>query len=260
MRACLLALVAGCSSAVGSPLTVSGGGGGSSTNTALGLWSPFVAQDPLATETDYFDDSSLDAKWSEWDQPGAISVTEDSTGLHIDRDTTAAGIAGIYQDVPASGDWVATAYGGIECTWDTDTSLDIFVAEDLDASPGTANVAALRINCTGDGPWYQHFPQYNTFGGGLEGTTTDQGLDPNGMCIRLCYDATNNDLTALVSSDCRIWRASVQVADATTTVNPPVHVGIGIGNQGNVAGIAHFQMFRMDATSDCFLPVGGDGS
>ena len=83
MRACLLALVAGCSSAVGSPLTVSGGGGGSSTNTALGLWSPFVAQDPLATETDYFDDSSLDAKWSEWDQPGAISVIAWDSGQAI---------------------------------------------------------------------------------------------------------------------------------------------------------------------------------
>lgn len=82
-------------------------------------WNPFAPPTSAASQDDEFNDSSLDAKWTEFDPNSKLTLTEGDGGLSFSDITTAAtdNVAGVYQALPSG-----------NCT------LDIAVALSVNAS------------------------------------------------------------------------------------------------------------------------------
>ncbi len=223
-------------------------------------WIPLIKQSPQHASTDYFDDSSLDGKWTELDNDSNTAITEDRNRLKITQVTKVGdGIAGIFQSAPAVAQYAVTAHlEAIGKVAGSAAAVNLFVAGDLSGSPTTAALVLLEksfttglelsLNCLS-------FTDYNT------PTTLHAALDKGTGLVRLgriFVDNTANTYSFLVSPDGQSWMMLAEVTQAATTLTvDPTKIGLGVNNVNtgeDVVLLSH--MFRIDETSDPFLSVG----
>jgi hypothetical protein len=96
---------------------------------------------------DEFDDSSFDSGlWTEWDPGSAQTVTEDDLRLHLDMDSDAiVEYAGIYQELPASGDWAFVTKVSLSNFGAGLVGAGIILGEDFSGNPTTSNFLAYHL-------------------------------------------------------------------------------------------------------------------
>jgi hypothetical protein len=128
--------------------TGQGSGGGTATGSSVvwdgSFWTPKAAPDSLSAYDDEFDDESLDGKWTEWDEEGMLTVSEEEWGLQFLLDiSTPNRAAGIFQTAP-EGNYTIWTEAGIHSDWAYDFAADdylnvgILFGEDLTNNPDTS--------------------------------------------------------------------------------------------------------------------------
>lgn len=234
--------------------------GGGTPAALVGVWNGLKVQDPLNADSDYFDDSSLDAKWTEWDVSSLVTLTEDSDGLSVSRITGGSGdMNGLYQAAP-SGDYVVTLHVRLQATLSDFTGFALLVADDLAANPSTANFAVVSlvhrsstvaIECA-----TQRWNAYNNFGAALS-SSFNVGVGFTELYLRIAVDNTGSNLTTLISTNGRDWTQLWTGTFAAASITAADSIGICVNNQQSGTVVLRSNMFRVDASSDPYLSVGG---
>jgi len=241
---------------------VIGTASGAASASGNQIWLGTLPQVPLQTESDYFQGGELDSKWSEWDVAGTSTFVVGSDGLVITQ-TTSAGdtTAGIYQAAPSDDQFCITARVSHRGQTANFGPLNIFIGEDVGASPSTASIYDISLSATTSG--FRHdvasYTAYNTLG--TVTISTDYGIS-NISYLRIYVDrtlGTNGHAQALTSTDGRTWVALSATVDMNGVgVSSIDTIGIALNNIATgVDLVGLYDMFRVDITSDPRLPVGG---
>jgi hypothetical protein len=222
-------------------------------------WYGLTQQSPLAVQTDYFDNNSLDPKWLEWDVPGTQTVTENAQGLTLSQPSVAGDSnTGIYQTAPADNQFLITAYIDIEGITANFIGLSAFAGENVTAAPATASFLVSTIGAGGTGPYvsFDRWTAYNTF------DIIINGFRPvvyrTSIYARLFIDRTAVTATCLFSDNGHTWvQHGAAVSWAAGAVSSIDSIGLLVNNAGSGATAKlKSLMFRVDITADPFLPIG----
>lgn len=228
--------------------------------TWAGIWNGLYAEVVDHAKTDRFTNSSLDVKWAEWDPDTNLTVSEGATRLKLTQTSQAAfAMAGLYQTVPANAQYDITAALSSSSEMAGDTFVfGVFVAEDVAGSPSTANYQSvgMTIRATEVDTEVLHGTAYTNVT--VQKTVEDWGWSGR-IFLRIFVDNTANEFKFLASQDGKAWTSITTVAQASSNVSgDPVTMGVYINNITTTFGASVFcDMFRVDATSDPYLPVGG---
>jgi hypothetical protein len=229
---------------------------GSTTASGNTMWSATVPQDPLETETDYFTDSTLDPKWTEWDPQAALTVEEDADGLKLTRVADASEFNGLVQDLPAGTRFAVTAEIALDAEGGKVNGAGIIVGEDLVTNPTTD---AFWINYvvfdTGGSEWVVNRARYSNYAGANTfGLADPAGIHTSRIFLRIFVDTVAVTVMFLVSRDGERW---VSVGPAVSYSGDTLdQVGFVTRNDSGNDLIAYSSMFRVDTTTDPFIPVG----
>lgn len=240
--------------------TVLGGG----TTTARN-WFPLIEQSPLNAKTDYYNVGNvLDPKWSTWN-PGAnttASQAGSTTRLQL-LQTTHAGsaVGGIYQAAPAATRYAITTWIGLAGRSNNVANGGVFAAGNISGAPTTAafvsvdqivNSAVAAGSPTAE---FLNWTDYTALAGSAASIT---GLG-QGALLRLYVDTVAANFLLLTSNNGLAWVRYATVAFAATVLNAaPSFIGQHVNNANTGADVSLYSgMFRVDATTDPFLPIGG---
>lgn len=224
-------------------------------------WFPLLTQSPLNAQSDYFSAAVLDPKWTAWN-PGAntTSTTSQATRLNMVQ-TTHAGVAigGIFQPVPASTRYCVTASVRLSSRAVNVSDCGILIGGNLVGLPATAplitweQVIQAVPSCSIS---YSGWTDYATFNA-TPFTIASLGQGDN--LLRVFVDTVGATFSFLSSSDGWTWTRWTTAAFAATTIGAaPTVIGLCVDNQASGADVnAYAAMFRVDATTDPFLPCGG---
>ena len=127
---------------------------GSGAAASSTFWNAKVPPTNPHAKDDEFDDEVLDAKWSEFDPPGILTVTENTYGLELNTSNDPAAstsIVGIYQPVPTEDEFEIVAKISISGNTGNFSTAAIFVAGDIVTNPATAPILANSIRISGNG-------------------------------------------------------------------------------------------------------------
>jgi hypothetical protein len=225
------------------------------------IWLATVPQQPLQPESDYFQSNAIDPKWEEWDVDGNLTVSVDGQGLLL-TEVTAAGqqFAGIIQDAPADNEFAVTAKLRLSGSLVSFQDIALIIGEDLSAgtgAPSTASFFGAVLVASATKIQFENgfWTDYNTFGA----STTGEEFTTNVAYARIYIDRGAETATFLFSVNGRDWVIVGPIRSwAAGTVTSISSIGIGVNNVNSgfdVKGRA--DMFRVDITTDPFLPVGG---
>lgn len=215
-----------------------------SNEVAGSVWFPDIPPaSGLGSLDDYFDDSSLAGKWSEWDIDGVLDVSEEDYGLNL-YVTTSAGPswAGVYQEMPIdSGPF--SVYTKISLL-SRDRNYHNVGLGLFDGTPNSTNdfysYALLHRNFDQKLEvikWLQYDSGNTSYGG------KEDGFIHLTVYLRIRYDGS--DWHFEFSDDGVGWTESL--ADHTLTINYPSHVGIIVNNESNTwDSRAIVQMFKFE--------------
>ena len=233
-------------------------GGGGTLTTFSAVWYPLAAQSPADTDTDYFDDSSLDGSWTEFDYASAVTVSEGSDGLKLASTSTAGeAVAGVLKAAPSH-----SAYN-VTIQIRANAVVENYLRIGLGLTEGTGNTDNVIIHGflfqTGSSyPWIEvsKFSAYNAVIGRIQYFQNEMGLAADVAYLRA--HVTSTTVQFLISANGRNWLA---VGDAVTiTTHLPAgisHVGILVNNNStSTAHDVYSSMFRVDDTTDPFEPIG----
>lgn len=239
---------------------------GTASSSGNQFWLGTVPQQPEQTETDYFTTGTLDSKWEEFDPGSAVTVAEDSDGLVITAPADASKkFGGVIQPVPGASNYAITLMLSsqfLQSGGGDGLAAGVIWGENLAASGGDpangnfyANLLSLGGTTTGGGNNFQQYSSYTTFLANY--ATSEWNHTVSGpVFLRLYVDTGSTQITALTSTDGRRWiaRAAAQTYSLT-----PGSMGIVIHNNttSGVEAKLFSRMFRVDETSDPYLPVGG---
>ena len=118
------------------------------------FWNAKVPPTNPHAKDDEFDDGVLAAKWSEFDPPGILTVTENTYGLELNTSNDPAAstsIVGIYQPVPTEDEFEIVAKISISGNTGNFSAVAIFVAGDIVTNPTTAPILTTGVRIAGDG-------------------------------------------------------------------------------------------------------------
>jgi hypothetical protein len=231
---------------------------GTASSSGNQFWLATVPQQPEQTETDYFPGSALASKWEEWDVPGTLTVSVDN-GLVMSRTTDANFGAGIIQPIPSATTFAITA----EVEFDTVVGNDsngggILVGENLAASggsPSTGDLWVLQVGWSSGSDRAVFWQKWDDYNGPATTLYTDGlSVEISRILLRLYVDTTADTVQALLSTDGKRWIAlDDPVSTSGFTLGSIGLTTIAIGDDTEV----YSRMFRVDETSDPYLPVGG---
>jgi hypothetical protein len=239
---------------------VTGTGSGPSSASGNQVWLGLVPQVPPETETDYFTDNTLDPKWTEFDIDGNTSVSEGSDGLELSQASHGgSSFGGVYQTAPADDQFAVTAELRMEGPHTQFANMSVFMAEDSTGMSASSSFVTMAYTAQNTGPTFnfQRWSDYNTFGANI---LSPAASETGRVFVRLWVDRTESGGTiyGLVSPDGREWVQLGSVTFATAAMADLDYIGIGMDNSGSgITQILRSSMFRVDTTTDKFLPVGG---
>jgi hypothetical protein len=236
------------------------GGGGAGGADLTGIWNGLIQQSPLHAKTDYFSDSSLDVKWTELDNDTNTTVTEDATGLTIVQTTHAGvGLSGIHEAAPAAAQYLITVdmrLTGVMTGVGGGSVSQMFVTGDLAGAPTTAPLVVFGLAWE-DVKADVQVVSYSDYNSVATVHLVDVSL---GIVryFRIAVDNTANTFQFLVSGDGENWVRFYTLAQASASVTgDPVRIGFGLNNVNSGSTLKlHSRMFRVDESSDPFLPIG----
>lgn len=226
-------------------------GGGGSTIIGSALYPGYNPPSSPNALDDEFDATGLTG-WTVWD-PGsnfasAPTVANATRGLRLaSNDPGPAQLAGIYKDAPA-GDW--TAYLRINATSQAQggSVFGLMVAEDLDASPSTGNIAVSTLLSAADGPRCERntWSAYNSPSFGTAGQSC-----PNAIWLRLRWVDSTKAFAAEYSKDGIGWFSPNTGATVASGLSAASKVGICILNNSAINPfIGYAKHFRVVSGSD----------
>lgn len=226
------------------------------------MWSPLVEQNPANPITDYFPGSTLNAKWTEFDNDANTTVSVSATRRLQLLQTTHAGnsVAGIFQPVGAATRYAITTKIGISGIVNNIMNGGIFVAGDIVGAPTTAPILTLDMifnsAVSGGVPTIEflNWTDYNSLAGSLSSKLLGQGIN----VLRIFVDTVGANFFLLTSADGETWAKFAVVAFAATTIGAaPLYMGQHVNNGNTGEDVSLFSsMFRVDATTDPYLPCG----
>ena len=232
------------------------------------IWDGLRQQSPLASETDYFDDSSLDTGlWEEFDPGSAVTVAEDSNGLVITSPSDASKkYGGIIQDTPSYTRYTITAQistNYLQAAGGDGLSAGVIWGEDLAASGGAPTTGNFYLHATTLGTTgsishsaFQQYSSYTTWAANYAISPYPGHVVPGPIFLRLYVDTSATTIEALSSIDGKTWvnRGAKQTYSLT-----PGSMGLVIHNQTTSSVDAKLisTCFRIDDTADPFLACGG---
>ena len=236
---------------------VVGTSSGAASSSGNQIWLGTVPQQPLQPESDYFGGDTLDSKWTEWDVPGSMTIGQ-SDGRVTLTQSSAAGQSntGIFQTAPADNFFAITASVTLSGLYGSFSVVSIFVGEDLGAAPSTASIhsTSLVTTSTSMSASSSLHTNYNTQSTNL----TVETLTGNVGYLRLFVDRVAETVLAMVSVDGRNWLALISRSFASGVLTSVDTIGIAVNNNGLGEDLqGSCEMFRVDITSDPYLPVGG---
>jgi hypothetical protein len=216
---------------------------GSSGGVGTVLYTKWDVDAPPASPSiwdDEFDNSSLDGKWTEYDEDGEQTVTEDAYGLKLIQPNSpgATNVTGIYQSVP-TGSYTVTIKGG-SSGWGAGTTRWGLALWD-NAPSGTADIWTSQIVQYDNGVAFQlvHYRDRHA----VDGTFMDKfvaAIFHNPMYLRVRWhdDATTHwD----ISHDGLHW---TQMADWSVDCK---HMGVFIDTEAAAQQLTGlFDFFRVE--------------
>jgi hypothetical protein len=240
---------------------VVGTSSGAASASGNQVWLGTLPQNPLHAKSDYFQDSTLDPKWSEIDSRSTLTVTEDSDGLELVQ-TSFNGVssAGPYQVAPTDDQFCITTQLRMSGTADPFQVLGMFVGETF-SGPTDTTTPFVDITLLMDAStWTLEFrSRANSQASGSILETITNFMPPT-LFMRLYVDRTGGGtVTPLVSVDGRDWIelqpptawAGLSISDVTT-------IGLYVNNNNSGSDLTvRSNMFRVDITADPHLRVGG---
>jgi hypothetical protein len=235
---------------------VSGGGG------AVGNWFPLIAQSPLDAKTDYFSSGAvIDPKWTDWDA-GANTTNTQSTSTRLKMvQTTHAGntLAGLFQTAPASARYAITARVGTSGVVANFISAMLFVAGDLVTLPAAAPIVTIEQGFTSTPVVFVSVSNWAAYNNFSAAPFTANNLGQGTNMLRIFVDTVAATYSFLTSSDGLTWTRWTTVTFAASSIGAaPTTMGVCMNNQNSGAdATTYFLMFRVDSTTDAFLPCGG---
>lgn len=151
------------------------------------VWSPDEPEATPNAKSDDFAGTSLDAKWTEWDEDSRLTVTVNDA-LYFDMaiaGSAADSLAGIFQSAPADNYFAVTARLNWGTTVQSFQWVGVFVGEDLATIPATGGVAFC-------GPAFYSTPMagsyiFATYNGFASSPFQSVGW-ANGNVFRMCVD------------------------------------------------------------------------
>ena len=216
---------------------------GSSGGVGTVLYTKWDVDAPPASPSiwdDEFDNSSLDAKWAEYDEDGEQTVTEDAYGLKLIQPNSpgATNVTGIYQSVP-TGTYTVTVKGG-SSGWGAGTTRWGLALWD-NAPSGTADIWTSQIVQYDNGVAFQlvHYKDRHA----VDGTFMDKfvaAIFHNPMYLRVrWHDAATTHWD--ISHDGLHW---TQMADWSVNCK---HMGLFIDTEAGAQQLTGlFDFFRVE--------------
>ena len=218
--------------------------------------------------TDYFDDHVLSG-WTEWDPGSKITITEGATRLRM-RDSAANDAGnnwgGIQRLVPPYATYTITAAVYLATNAQDTERAGIVLFSDF-ADQATCNFVACNVfyldnaGSPTSGVQLQSWDDYETVTGAAHVGATDLGQGI--VFIRVFVNTTTNILIPLWSANGLSWIGGAPVAFSATSMgdNDPIRMGLAIDGGANITTntpgtTAYFAMFRVDNTTDPYLPCG----
>ena len=141
-------------------------------SASLGIWMPDAPPSSASAYDDEFNDSSFNSSlWTDFDQPGNMTISESAHGLSMVQ-TPASGNnnAGIWQAIP-SGDWAIWTCVSLLHTGANYGVAGIMLGQDLSANPSTSDLITHQITSQGPGLYTQRWNAYNSWNANLENST-----------------------------------------------------------------------------------------
>jgi hypothetical protein len=242
---------------------VIGSASGAATASGNTLWMGTLPQTPLHVKSDYFGTGSLDPKWEVWDAitpGGTVTAVENSEGLVLTRAADTENFNGIIQTLPGDTTFALTAEIELDLVGGKLTGAGVLVAENLAASGGNPSTGKLWMNYVAwDTVFGNMIYQFATWADFNSFTAVNfdsrLGSDRSRIFLRLYVDTSGETIRALGSRDGHRWLSlggSISYAGSTLG-----SIGFVMRNESGDDTIMYSSMFRVDATSDPYLPVGG---
>lgn len=234
--------------------------------SAGGDWFPLTQQSPLNAKTDYFPGSTLNAKWTLWNPGANTTATVSSTQRLQLTQTTHAGnaVGGIRQSAPAATRYAITSFVGVRGIVNNIMDGGIFVAADIAGAPTTA--AFLTVDNTNNSAVAGgamsvslfRWTNYTT----LAGASYDVVNGIGAFLIRLFVDTVGANYMVLVSPNGYSWRKIAVLAFASAPfAGNPQYIGQHVNNANTGESVVlSSAMFRVDDTTDPYLPCGAFGN
>jgi hypothetical protein len=231
-----------------------------------GKWSPHRPPVPIHTMGDEFDDSSLDAKWTEWDPAGALlTPSEDQKGLklvHTDNPSSTENYAGIYQALGADDEYefITRASFSVGAATGVQPMVGILLLQDPDVNPTTCDLIALVVRGTNGVPSLvaaYRMTSYTVFSSSTHGQAT-QTIGSAYLCLQ--WKASTGKYCAYYSNDGTSWIKIVNdVAHGMAAA--PGFVGLGV-NAFSADVTGRFEFFRVRSAASGIYnvfpePLGG---
>jgi hypothetical protein len=236
---------------------VVGTASGASSASGNQIWLGTLPQSPLDTTSDYFNDGLLDSKWLEWDPQTTLTVQETPDGLKLTRSGDVVRFNGLIQELPAHSTFAITAEVEIDVELGKLAGGGILVGEDLETNPTTDALWMVYVLwSTTESDWVVAFQRWTNYDGSATTHFQDRvGALGSRFLIRLYVDTGATTMQALISRDGRRWLSLGTEEDySADTIDK---MGFVTRNASGTDAVVYSRMFRVDATSDPYLPVGG---
>lgn len=126
------------------------------TNTAFStMWNPKALPASPNAKDDEFSDGSVDAKWTEFDPPGVLTVTEDAYGLKLvavdDPGVGGLSLVGVYQAIPSDDEFEIITKVTLSGPVTSYLAGGIFVSGNIAGSPSSAPWLLLGFQISANG-------------------------------------------------------------------------------------------------------------
>jgi hypothetical protein len=242
---------------------VVGTASGAASASGNQIWLGTVPQEPLHAKSDYFQGTTLDPKWEEWEPLGEGTVTQANGEVRLTKDSTNFGYDGIIQDSPSDDQFCITARFSLSGLYGAQYfNVILLVGEDLSAGTGAPTTNGFLINNLHwddiDVLWTAAVHENYVAGTGIESEVMPTGPV---VYLRLFVDRTAGvagEVTALISENGKDWiRYPAMDVNAYADVTSLTSMGIAFWNSTGAEGAVLCDVFRVDITTDPELPVGG---
>jgi len=258
-----------------SALIASGGGGGGEAATPdFTTWSPYPEPSSPSSYDDEFDDSSFaTGTWTEFDQDGELTITEDARGLVLTNTGSTFDITGAYQTAPTWGSsdgdgytiYTRVAGVGLAMTGGGNNHAGIAFWEGT-TSTSDIDIFGLYWGAAGAGIRASYFTDYDTKSTDFVNPTIYSMPEPTFLWLRVRCIAVDFLGIAYyyyfdISNDGISW---MQIAQRERDF-APAQVGLFFASDyssfsGNDKPSAIFPMFRVDTSNvyitDAVIPGG----